>query len=52
MKLPHLIEFDRKRRSFIPGFRTLELVGTLLTELLRYRVCIRARKPDRPQREH
>lgn len=45
------IELDLKRRSFIPGFRTLELVGAPFTELLRYRVCIRARKPVRPQRE-
>ena len=39
------IDLDVKRRSFIPVFRTLELVGAPLTELLRYRVCIRARKP-------
>jgi ubiquinone/menaquinone biosynthesis C-methylase UbiE len=39
------IDVDVKRRSFIPGFRTLELVGAPLTELLRYRICLRARKP-------
>jgi hypothetical protein len=28
-------------------FRTIELVGGHVTELLRYRICIRARKPSR-----
>ena len=33
------------RRSFIPVFRSFEALAGLLTELFRYRICIRARKP-------
>jgi SAM-dependent methyltransferase len=40
-----VIELSVWRRSFIPIFRTIELVGGRVTELLRYRICIRARKP-------
>jgi SAM-dependent methyltransferase len=40
------IELSVWRRSFIPVFRTIELVGGRVTELLRYRICIRARRPS------
>lgn len=39
------IELRLARRSFFPVFRTIELIGAPFTELLRYRICIRARKP-------
>jgi cyclopropane fatty-acyl-phospholipid synthase-like methyltransferase len=40
-------EIDRSewRRSFIPVFRTFELIAGQMTELFRYRICIRASKP-------
>ncbi|MGD0167460.1 MAG: class I SAM-dependent methyltransferase [Gaiellaceae bacterium] len=38
------IELQLARRSFIPVFRTIELVGAPFSELFRYRICIRARK--------
>ena len=40
------IELSVWRRSFIPLFRTFELVAGQLTELFRYRICIRATKPN------
>jgi SAM-dependent methyltransferase len=39
------IELSMWRRSFIPVFRSFETLAGLLTELFRYRICIRARKP-------
>jgi ubiquinone/menaquinone biosynthesis C-methylase UbiE len=39
------VELNVSRRSFIPIFRTIELAGAPLTSLLRYRICLRARKP-------
>ena len=39
------IELSVWRRSFIPGFRIAEAVLGRFTELFRYRICIRARKP-------
>jgi cyclopropane fatty-acyl-phospholipid synthase-like methyltransferase len=39
------IELSRWRRSFIPVFRIAEAVLGRFTELFRYRICIRARKP-------
>jgi ubiquinone/menaquinone biosynthesis C-methylase UbiE len=39
------IERSDWRRSFIPGFRQLEWVAGRFSELFRYRICIRARKP-------
>jgi SAM-dependent methyltransferase len=41
------IELELARRSFIPVFRTIELIGAPFSELFRYRICIRARKPRR-----
>jgi cyclopropane fatty-acyl-phospholipid synthase-like methyltransferase len=40
------VEVSAWRRSFIPIFRALELVAGQMTELFRYRICIRARKPS------
>ena len=37
------IELELARRSFIPVFRTVELIGAPFSELFRYRICIRAR---------
>jgi cyclopropane fatty-acyl-phospholipid synthase-like methyltransferase len=39
------IELSVSRRSFIPIFRSIEFAGAPLTQLLRYRICMRARKP-------
>lgn len=39
------IELELARRSHFPVLRTIELAGGRFTELLRYRICIRARKP-------
>ena len=39
------VELELARRSFIPVFRTVELIGAPFSELFRYRICIRARKP-------
>jgi SAM-dependent methyltransferase len=39
------IELSLWRRSFFPILRTIERIGGRATELLRYRICIRARKP-------
>jgi ubiquinone/menaquinone biosynthesis C-methylase UbiE len=38
------IELQLHRRSFIPVFRTVELIGAPFSELFRYRICIRARR--------
>ena len=40
-----VIDLSLWRRSFIPGFRSLEAIGGRFTELFRYRICIRARRP-------
>jgi len=40
------IDWSDWRRSFIPVFRTFELILGQFTELFRYRICIRARKPE------
>jgi SAM-dependent methyltransferase len=40
------IELSHWRRSFIPGFRQFELVAGRFSELFRYRICIRARRPS------
>jgi ubiquinone/menaquinone biosynthesis C-methylase UbiE len=40
------LEVSNWRRSFIPAFRQFELVAGRFSELFRYRICIRARKPS------
>ncbi len=40
------VELTVARRSHFPVFRTIELVGARFSELFRYRICIRARKPS------
>ena len=44
------IELRLARRSFIPVFRTVELIGAPFSELFRYRICIRARALGRRPR--
>jgi len=39
------IALNVSRRSFIPILRSIEYAGAPLTALLRYRICMRARKP-------
>ena len=40
-----LVERSDWRPSFLPGLRTLERLGGKRTDLLRYRLCLRGRKP-------
>lgn len=40
-----VIELSLWRRSFIPVLRTFEALAGHFTELFRYRICIRARRP-------
>jgi cyclopropane fatty-acyl-phospholipid synthase-like methyltransferase len=44
------VELQLARRSFIPVFRTIELIGAPFSELFRYRICIRARSLGRRPR--
>jgi SAM-dependent methyltransferase len=39
------VELDLRRPGFVPVLRELEAIGSRFTELLGYRICIRARKP-------
>ena len=39
------IELDLRRPGFVPVLREIEAAGSRFTELLGYRICIRARKP-------